>query len=100
VILEAEHLRDVRAVNIEVEESHVVPLSRESEREVDGDRGLPYASLPGEDEDDMVHVDFCLGGETLSYRRLLVAVAPLRTGAPFADPVAFFRCLSCLFCHG
>ena len=64
-VLDPEHLRYVRAVDVEVDESRVIPAVGEGVSEIRRDRALPDTALPGEDEDDVLDVDVCLRGEPL-----------------------------------
>jgi hypothetical protein len=52
LLLGAEHERHVGAVNIGIEQSDLVAHARQSNRQINGERGLAYATLSRADSDD------------------------------------------------
>ena len=54
LLVGAQHQRDVRTVNVAVEQSHFVAHLAEGDRQIDGERGLADSALAGTDGDDGV----------------------------------------------
>ena len=65
--VEAEHQRNVGAVNIRVEQADFVSQPGQNDCEIDGERGLSYAAFARTDRDDSAHT-----GQGLRRWRLLL----------------------------
>ena len=56
-VFDPQHLGDIGAVKIKIEEPDLFPVVGESVCKVHRNRGFPYAALPAQDKDNVFYID-------------------------------------------